>query len=145
MPDVRRTFQGQCWTQDRASANKHGLNWILGQAGAGLSRKANLVHFGSSSGYQAINLAYLWGAKRLLLLGFDCNAPAGKRHWFGDHPKPLRQDHPYAKWVQNFTKLACDLRTEGVEVVNCSPRSALTCWPKMTIEEAIERPVPDPA
>lgn len=99
-----------------------------------------MIHNGGNSGYQAINLAYLWGARRLVLLGFDCKKDkAGKRHWFGEHPSPLTltQESTYADWRRNFTALAADLKKEGVEVINCSPDSALACWPRLPISQVL--------
>lgn len=91
------------------------------------------MHFGGSSGYQAINLAYLWGATRIVLLGFDCKPVDGKDHWFGQHPSGLTQIQPYSLWLENYVDLARDLKAEGVEVINCSPDSALRCFPVDTI------------
>lgn len=110
---------------------------MYGSNGPGLCTSPGRIHYGQSSGYQAINLAYHWGARRMLLLGFDCGAIQGKRHWFGDHPKGLQQDSPYADWQKNYAALAADLHKEGVTVINCAPKSHLTCFPKSTIEQCL--------
>lgn len=96
------------------------------------------IHYGNNSGFQAMNLAYHWGARRMLLLGFDCKAQAGKVHWFGDHPKPLRTEpSAFKTWLASFEKLAKDLKADGVEVVNCSRETALTCFKRSTIDQAL--------
>lgn len=89
-----------------------------------------------------MNLAWHWGARRLVLLGFDCQGQPGKTHWFGDHPKPLNHRHNYGGWQASFKAMAEDLARDGVSVINCSPSSALTYWPKASVEEALARPVP---
>lgn len=109
------------------------LSWVFGKSKSGLGR--DCVHFGGNSGYQAINLAYLWGATRIVLLGFDCKPVAGKDHWFGQHPKGLTQIQPYELWMNNFPLLARELADEGVEVINCSPDTALKCFKRSSIEK----------
>lgn len=107
----------------------------MGRHGEGLGRK--VMHFGDNGGYQAINLAYLWGARRILLLGYDMQLTGGMRHWFGDHPPPLNSGSDYSNWIRKFRRLAADLEAEGVQVINCSRETALDCWPRMEIERAL--------
>lgn len=129
-------FSGELWTQDLRAKREFGLNWVLGRNKSGLG--SDCVHFGGNSGYQAINLAYLWGAKRILLLGFDCKAVNGKNHWFGNHPNGLNQNHGFLTWIKNFEQLAKDLKAEGIEVINCSPDSALEVFTKRGIYEELQ-------
>jgi hypothetical protein len=125
-------FKGELWTQDLKAKKEFPLSWVLGRSKNGLG--VDCVHFGGNSGYQAINLAYLWGAKRIILLGFDCKPVDGKDHWFGQHEKGLTQVQPYQLWLNNFTQLAKDLQARGVEVINASPDTALQCFNKAKIE-----------
>ena len=53
------------------SAAAWGINQLKSVAQPGLSRTQGVIHQGKNSGYQALNLAYLLGAKRILLLGYD--------------------------------------------------------------------------
>jgi len=92
------------------------------------------IHWGGNSGYQCINLAYLWGAARIVLLGFDMQRTGGMSHWFGDHPPGLANGSPYEQWVQRFDKLAADLRQEDVEVINATKETALKCFKRVPIE-----------
>jgi len=126
-------FAGEKWTQDIEAHRKYSLNWVYGRGQPGLGR--DCVHFGGNSGYQAINLAYLWGAKRIVLLGFDCKDVQGKAHWFGQHPAQLNRVQPYQIWINHFNQLATELEIEGVEVINCSPGTALTCFRQQDISE----------
>jgi hypothetical protein len=126
-------FNGEKWTQDIRAKRSFGLNWVLGRRGDGLGYEC--VHFGANSGYQAINLAFLWGADRIILLGFDCKSIQGKDHWFGQHPEGLTRNQPYALWKRNFRQLARDLEAENVKVINCSPDSALECFKKASIAQ----------
>ena len=98
------------------------------------------LHQGGNSGYQAINLAYLWGAKAIVLLGFDCSQPAGKEaHWFGQHEEGLINLQPFALWQSRFPALAEDLAHDGVQVINSSRETLLTCFDRAPIEVAAAR------
>jgi hypothetical protein len=52
-----------------ATALRHRLNLIEGQDGEGFSFDPGLIHYGSNSGFQAVNLALLMGATRIILVG----------------------------------------------------------------------------
>lgn len=96
-----------------------------------------MIHQGGNSGYQAINLAYLWGARAIVVLGLDCGAgPDGEAHWFGQHTHPnLGKHQPYDTWRAKFPLLARDLEIEGVRVINASRRTALDCFERMALED----------
>ena len=56
----------------------------------GLGKRGLRVNGNSGAG--AINLAYHFGARRILLVGMDMKpGPNGEKHWHPDHPKPLVQ------------------------------------------------------
>lgn len=135
---VRKDFAGECWTQDKAAADRHGLKWIQSVDNPGLSTDQALIHQGGSSGYQAINLAWHFGATKVVLLGFDMGGK-GKRHWFGDHPPTLMQTSQdgYAKQRAAFEALPGQIAELGLEIVNCNPASAVRCLPIMPLEEAL--------
>ncbi len=91
---------------------------------------------GHNSGYQAINLAVHLGAKRILLLGYDMTlGTAGESHWFGEHPDGLIS--PYPQMRAAFDTLVEPLTALGVEVLNCSRRTALTAFPCVALEDAL--------
>lgn len=128
-------FDGDRWTQDERAAKRFGIRYVKSQAAPGLGRRPGLIHQGGNGGYQAMNLAYQAGASRLVLLGFDMHGG----HWHGQHPRPLSNPPPYlfATWLKAFIQLATDLQEEGVQVVNCTPGTALHCFPKADLEEAL--------
>lgn len=130
--DVQRLFRGELWSHENAASKKHGLFKLPGRPGVGLGRDA--IHFGGNSGYQVINLAYLFGAAKIILLGYDMQMTGGQSHWHGDHPWALRKKPPVQNWISRFKALAHDLETEGVEVINATRETALTCFPRRSIE-----------
>lgn len=125
----------RCWTQDEQATKKYGLRFIRSESTRGLSRRPGLIRQGKNSAYQAINLAYLAGARRFVLLGVDCKGT----HWHGDHPPGLARVLPHKLWLAAFDDLARDLKGEGVEVVNCSPDSALRAFPQRDLAVELAR------
>ena len=94
------------------------------------------IRNGGNSGYSAVHLAAHLGCKRILLCGFDMHGP----RWHGRHPEPLRNagEGIFAGWIARFGTLAPELEKRGIEVVNCTPGSALTCFPMMDLGEALD-------
>jgi hypothetical protein len=128
---VRDTFHGALWTQNIASKQFDGVRTVGSLNAPGLSRRPGVIHQGGNSGYQAINLAWLAGARRMRLLGFDMRNVDGRTHHHGDHPGVLHRPMVYDRWLPQFDALAADLRCEGVEVLNCTPGSALKVFPRI--------------
>lgn len=139
-PRIATAFAGELWTVSEAARDHYGLRWIYGQEGGGLSPDPSYIHTGMNSGYQALGLAALFGARRIVLLGFDfCVGPGGRRHWHGDHPKTLGNAPPnnYGRWIRAMDALAADLKRAGVEVINASRKTALKCFPRRDLSEAL--------
>jgi hypothetical protein len=78
---------------------------------------------GQNSGLLGIKAAVHLGATKVLLAGFDMHGT----HFFGPHPKPLKNTQPLR--FQAFMRQFDGYRPRGVEIINCTPRSALTCYP----------------
>ena len=93
----------------------------------------NEIGSGGNSGFQALNLAFLWGASKVILTGFDCG---GVGHWHQDHSKPLHNpgQQTFNRWIRGFNSIADDLPGP---VINASRDTALGCFPRMTIDEAL--------
>lgn len=124
------------WTCDRASAERWPLSWVKGTNRPGLAH--DCVNMNGNSGAQAINLAYLFGARRIVLLGFDMKlGPKGERHHHPDHPAPCVQEQLFAEWIHKLEPVAKDLKAAGCEVINCTPGSALPWFPMATLEETL--------
>jgi hypothetical protein len=120
------------WTQDAQAAKQYGLNIIASEAGDTFSRK-NYIHQGGNSGFQAVNLAILFGAKEIALLGYDMQITDNKRHFFGEHEGKMNKPSPYHKWVKSFENAAKHLH--DVHIVNCTRKTALTCFEMKNIED----------
>lgn len=95
------------------------------------------VRFGTylNSGAGAIALAVHLGARRVVLLGYDCQKTGGKAHWHGDHPAGLGNAGSVGKWPGQFARLAADLK--GFDIVNATRQTALNCFARKPLEEAL--------
>jgi hypothetical protein len=102
----------------------------------GLETDPSGLRTGRNSGYQAVNLAVHLGAARVILLGYDMGDQAGKDHWFGRHPYPAMRP-PYQIFREFFPSIVEPLKALGVEVINASRRTALDCFPRVRLEEAL--------
>ena len=101
----------------------------IDKAGLGLKK----VHTGGNGGYQAINWAFLQGAKKIILLGFDMHGT----HWHGLHERGLNNCHPFAQWITAFNRMAKDIEKTDTKVINCTPNSALDCFKKQDLRKTI--------
>ena len=94
----------------------------------GLSEDPGAVHICGTSGYGALNLAYLKRAREVFLLGFDMDGG----HW---HPEPgWGGGIPLEPWASAFDAALPKLNRAGVKVWNCSPRSKITAFEKIGLE-----------
>lgn len=130
--------KGECWTVSRRACTDYKLKWIASEPGKGASEKPETINTGQNSGYQVIELARLWGATRICLLGYDFSRHSGKTHWHGDHAGGLGNGGNYASWAMGMKVLADDLKKLNIEVVNCSRVTTLKCFPRSTITKELE-------
>lgn len=86
---------------------------------------------GNNSLFQILSVIGFTGASRVLLLGADMRE---RKHWHGGYPGI---GHPnYARdVVPKFRTLMEPLKNEGVEVLNCSPGSALDAFTHVRLED----------
>ena len=147
-PEVK-DLAAEKWTTRKESAEKYGINWIDEVNRPGLSQDPALLHHGHSSGYQLLGMAYRAGAERIILLGYDMRfAPdydgkakrvgSGPRHFFGEY-EPRLQHWPSVKVQAGVHIELLDLyrsvaRQGLVEIINCTPGSALDCFPHRDID-----------
>ena len=148
-------FAGEMWTQSErampgyfakphartgvAGPAKLDMHWINCRDTIGLATTPGLIHGGRSSGHMAINLGYHFGGRRFILVGFDNRyEPNGLAHFFGDHPKGLQQETPFERMRDTiFPRLASDLSMLGVDVVNATISTALTCFKRGDLAQAL--------
>ena len=129
-------FNGERITQDARAAADYGLRKVtLERRDEILTETPGVLGWGGNGGFHALNLAVQAGAKRIVLMGYDLVG----EHWHGRHPAGLNNPTPslLAKWAKVLDAQAPRLAALGVEVLNASPRSALTAYPRVPLEAAI--------
>ena len=155
--NLLRNLKAHKYTWYPETARKLGLRYISGILRKdGLSFDSSVIHI-NCSGPSAINLAMHYGVKRLLLIGHDMkyakdydgnNKIAGTtpRHYFSEYPEPLQQwpkvgvDSGILNClISIYDKMKGDIKKSGMEVINCTPDSALTTFPMSNLEAEIER------
>lgn len=116
---------------------------IWGGVQSGVSKlilEGRRIGAGGNSGFQALNFAVRTRASKIILLGYDFDV-AGRSHWHGDHGSGL--SNPSGSFLRRCAKIidreAPTLRMLGVDVVNCSRQSSIEAFPRLSIEDALER------
>lgn len=105
----------------------------------GFSDDPTVIQSGGNSGFGAANLAYLKRAKRIVLFGFDYTEAHGHHdkpeqyHWY----QAGRNARYWQSWGSNFDACRPQLAKAGIEIVNASPISTVTAFPKVTIEQGL--------
>jgi hypothetical protein len=101
------------------------------------------VRTGKNSAYQAMHIAMHLGVHTILMCGLDLRVVDGMEHWHGDHPKGARKTMPFSSWISLFNQAAPFIQAKGVRVINCTPHSALHCFKKQQLEDALESVLSD--
>lgn len=144
---IQALWRGSYIITTSASSTDPILRHIKNTGQRGFEKNPGGVKHGSNSGYQSIQIAAHFGAKRIVLLGFDMKTDGNKTHVHGGYAARGIADHIYAGKQQHtlqtnmlpkFVDLVKPLEERGIEVLNASPDSALTCWPRITLDQAVE-------
>jgi hypothetical protein len=148
-----KDHKAEKWTWDEKTAERYGLRFIDGRWADGFSKDPACIHYGHSSGFQLPQLAYHAGFRRLLLCGYDMryakdydgrNQRIGSspRHYFGEYAPELQhwpsvkiKDGVFVELIEQFEKVK--KLNQDVEIINCSPGSAMECFPMSTLEDQL--------
>lgn len=120
--------QQSCWCE--------GIITMRNAGERGLSLDPSAIVTGHNSGTSAINVAVHLGAKRILLLGYDMGPDdRGRRHFFDTHAVNISS--PFMKFRKLTATMVEPLKAAGIEVINCSRRTALDCFPCQPLREVL--------
>ena len=98
-----------------------------------MPRVPGSVVSGDHSGFQALGLALTLGAVRILLLGYDCGG--NKRNCHSNREPRFSTEPPFDQWADKYMQVP--KRWPFVEILNCSPQSRITAFPKAEIGEVL--------
>lgn len=124
--EAKDGFHGRIWTTSTLGTN----------FGVTCARASGMRVF-ANSGTCAISLAIHQGATRIYLLGMDCQRTGGRTHWHADHPQPLTNAATLESWPADFDKCAQYAKGKRIEVLNCSRSTALRCFQRVDLEDAL--------
>jgi hypothetical protein len=106
------------------------------------------VHAHHGTGPQLVNIAYLYGCTRLLLVGWDMRFWGkvdryhyDKRRYLGEDP--LTENHwPMTGDNGEMSGLISEMETirakdYGIEIINCTPESAMRHYPMARLEDVL--------
>jgi hypothetical protein len=112
---------------------------VLRETGmTGLETDPSGLRTGKNSGFQAINLAVHLGARRIVLLGYDLQRTGGRERWFGSHPWQTRSWSELGlAMIPLFETLVSPLAALGITIINASRETALACFPRQPLAEAL--------
>ncbi len=143
--DATRSFHDQIykgfWVTAAPGFQEHPQVMQLRLTGErGLETEPDGLRHGSNSGYQAINLCYHLGARRIVLLGYDMRCYGYQTHWHDDAKQGMEFEQTLKlSFLPHFESLVTPLAREEVDVVNATPNSSLTCWPFVPLEKILEK------
>ena len=109
---------------------------VKGHEAFGVSTDPTALVTGRNSGFQALNLAILAGATKIILLGFDAKVGTDGRSHLMPHRRPTPMD-AYREYQCAMKRAENEVKALGVTVLNCSLHSAIDTWPKVRLEEAL--------
>ena len=117
------------------NAAEYGVKVIKGFHNRGLSLRQDKIHYGANSGYQALNIAFLMGGRKFILVGYNMQRLKNKTHFFGDH-QGMNNNSPYHLFKENFDTIQEPIKNL---VVNCTTNSALNSFRRADLEEELQR------
>jgi hypothetical protein len=126
-------FTGIKTTLDETVLNGWNVGLLKNTGEDGFDPDPGCVRSGNNGGYQGIHIAMHAGAKRILLLGFDMQGG----HFFGAHSDERKLCDHATVMIPHFPTLIPAAAERGIEILNCTPGSALTCFPMADIEGAL--------
>jgi len=130
------SFSGLKYALHAGASEWPGVTVLRSTGIQGLELHPSGLRAGYNGGYQAINLATHLGASRIVLLGYDMQAPRrGPSHFFGEHPNHARS--PYGTFLEIFPSIVAPLQALGITVFNCSRSTALECFPRVALSEVL--------
>jgi hypothetical protein len=90
-----------------------------------------------TSGYGALNVAYLKRAKKILLLGYDYSYDGS--HYYDDYEwhKPPKRADCWNFWARYYESTRAQLDKAKITVFNASPKSAITAFQKGGLAEGL--------
>lgn len=104
----------------------------------GLSKETDAVCFNNNTGLSAIDLAYHFGAKRIILLGFDMTIGPLNSHIHSINTRLSRGEDPTKSFKRHMLSVGNiwkDAQDNGIEILNASQISKIPLFPKVRAKD----------
>ena len=126
------------WPQFPGIKPLRNYGWNPTGGSAGINPQNDGVFTGRNAGYQAIVLTAKMWPQKIILLGFDMKDDRGRTNWC-DYPERGNPEVYPSVFLPAFPHLVKPLAKMGVQIVNCTPDSALRCFPCAPLGEALAK------
>ena len=108
----------------------------------GITERKGFVSWNKNSGAASLSLACQMGARQIILLGFDMDTDSkARQHWHSAYKsantKKIPRKLSFRRHLLCWPMIARDARRLGVEVLNCSVRSAIRELRKVKLEDVL--------
>jgi hypothetical protein len=133
---MRRECLGELWCGHPTWRNPRVRSIPFDKRARGIVTTPGRIAWGGNSGYAALNLAWQFGASKIVMLGYDQTDVNGE-HWHGSHAPSIWKAFNWPMWRERFAEAAVDFVRLGVEVVNCTRHTTLTCFPLADLHETL--------
>jgi hypothetical protein len=99
--------------------------------------RSESIRQGRSSGHTAVSLAISMAARRIALVGYDMRVIGGKEHHHAEYSGVRDLDQYAREFVPAFRGWNQDALDVGVEILNCTPGSAIDEFPFSDLDEVL--------
>ena len=150
-PQIQEQAFDKWTTRPELEGKYPGLEYIEERWEDGLSKDQHWISAHHGTGPQLVNIAYLYGCTRLLLVGWDMryNGKTGvrsfeSRHYLGEYPDCMVHWPIYTGDDGELLALIKEMGTikpadYGIEIINCTKNSALKCFPMGDLDAEIKK------
>lgn len=133
--DLRSKYPDlSCWCHENKGTEYKAIK-INGAWKPDLSVDPKIIHFGHNSGYQALNIAFLMGGVKFILVGYNMQKVNNLNHYFGNHENGLKNNSPYDKFISSFDTISNKYKEM---IVNCTTDSALKMFRLAELKDELE-------
>jgi hypothetical protein len=138
LSEMMEACSGEFWSGHPTFSSPYVQTCPYDRTLPGISNAPGVIGWGGNSGFCALGLAHQFGAKRIVMLGYDQQWAGKLGHWHGGHPEGLQNRRPgFERWAAWYEQAAKDFVNLDVEVLNASRATSLTCYPRVALRELL--------
>ena len=102
-------------------------------------KHADVLPWAGSSGGSAILLAILFGAKRIVLVGYDMRRVNDQKNFHREHQEGNPSHDPYRRFISRLNGIKRTAQRYDIIIVNATPNSALPYFDIVNLTDEIKR------